>query len=324
MSISHASHISALSQYQIRRFFQENDSVTQQQCNAKARQITGQSVTTTACQGGSSYTVEGGEVVVQFRVPSSNLDMDLLQSIEKAYCGFTPRHEYQGKLGQVSVYTMNNMGGACMYLARTELQSDNYSLLRFTIDDYARFFASAYHNTPVEMTRPDPTQLFDKYLSQLQQLRKGLPERFHSTLDEIIPRLRDLFTEGWPLVPNHTDLLENNIHVDKATGGIVGICDWRDAEVSPFGMSLGGLETMLGTLTTTEDFWRYHPNHQELRDHFWSRFYCYLGGASDEQKRRIEAARLIGLFLANGFQQGRPATEESEDLGFLRAVIRKQ
>jgi hypothetical protein len=173
------------------------------------------------------------------------------------------------------------------------------------------------------MTRPDPTQLLDKYLSQLQQLRKGLPGRFHSTLDEIIPQLPDLFTDGWPLVPNHTDLLENNIHVDKATGRIVGVCDWRGAEVSPFGMSLGGLEIILGTLTTTGDFWRYHPNHQELRDHFWTRFYYYLGGASAEQKRRIEAARLIGLFLANGFQQGEPATEGSEDLGFLGAVVLK-
>ncbi|KAK6221295.1 Protein kinase-like domain protein [Colletotrichum tabaci] len=271
-------NISALSQYQIRRFFQENDSVTQQQCNAEAQRITGQSVTATACQGGTSYTVEGGEVVVQFRVPSSTLDMDLLRSIEQAYRGFAPRHE---------------------------------------------FFASAYHNTPIEMIRPDPTQLFDRYLSQLQQLRKGLPKRFHSTLDEIIPQLPDRFTEGWPLVPNHTDLFENNIHVNKTTGRIVGICDWRGAEVGPFGSSLGGLETMLGTLTTTGDFWRYHPNHQELRDQFWNRFHYYLGGVSDEQKRRIEAARLIGLFLANGFQQGRPATEESEDLRFLGAVILK-
>lgn len=90
------------------------------------------------------------------------------------------------------------------------------------------------------MARPDPTQLFDKYSSQLQQLRDGLPERFHSTLGEIMPQLPDLFADGWPLVLNHTDLLENNIHVDAATGRIVGICDWRSAEVSPFGMSLGG------------------------------------------------------------------------------------
>ncbi|KAM0742763.1 hypothetical protein ACQRIT_002940 [Beauveria bassiana] len=156
-----------------------------------------------------------------------------------------------------------------MYLARTELQSNNYYLLRVTLDDYARFFASAYHNTPAEMARPDRTQLWDKYLSQLQQLRQELSERFHLKLDEIIPKLPDLFTEEWPLVPNHIDL-ENNIHVDTATGKIMGICD---CEVSPFGMSLGGVEIMLGTLPTSGDFWRYHPNHKELRDHFRERFY---------------------------------------------------
>ena len=134
------------------------------------------------------------------------------------------------------------------------------------------------------MTRPDPNQLFHMYLTQLQQLREGL-------------------------------------HVNKTTGRIAGICDWRGAEVSPFGMSLGGLEVMLGTLITSGDLWRYHPNHQELRDHFWTQFYYYLGGASDKQKQRIETARLIGLFLANGFQEGRPATEASEDLRFLGAVV---
>jgi hypothetical protein len=37
------------------------------------------------------------------------------------------------------------------------------------------------------MARPDSNQLFDKYSSQLQQLREGLPERCHSMLDEMIP-----------------------------------------------------------------------------------------------------------------------------------------
>lgn len=171
------------------------------------------------------------------------------------------------------------------------------------------------------MAHPDRTQLWDKYLSQLLQLRQGLPARFHAKLDEIIPKLPDLFIKGWPLVPNHIDLLENNIHVDTATGRIMGICDWRGAEVSPFGMSLGAVEIMLGTLTTSGNFWRYHPNHMELRDHFRKRFYHHLGGASDEEKRRIEAATIIGLFLANGFQNGKPATEESEELGFLGAVL---
>lgn len=339
--------ISALSRYQIGRFFRENAPVTQQQCDAMAQQLTGQPITPTSCQGGTSYTVEAGQVVVQFRLPNSPLDMELLQSVEHAYQGFTPRHEYQGQLDELHVYTMNNIGGTCMYLARNELQSNNYHLLQCTINDYARLDTLSRQakvmanltaadssprpililNTPDRMARPDPTQLFDKYSSQLQQLREGLPERFHSTLDNIIPQLPELFAEGWPLVPNHTDLLENNIHVDETTGRIVGICDWGDAEVGPFGMSLGGLETMLGIPITTGDFWRYHPNQQALRDRFWTTFYDCLGGAwADEQKRRVEVARLVGLFLANGFARDRhgnikPATEESEDLRFLGAVV---
>ncbi|OAR02685.1 hypothetical protein LLEC1_00707 [Akanthomyces lecanii] len=155
---------------------------------------------------------------------------------------------------------MNNVGGIRMYLARRELQGDNCHLLRVTLDDYARLFASADHNTPVPMARPDSAQLLDKFSSQLRQLRQELPVRFHSKLDEIIPEVPSLFTEEWPLVPNHIDLLENNIHVDAATGRITGICDWDGVEVSPFGLSLGWTEIMLGTLTTSGDFWRYHPN----------------------------------------------------------------
>ncbi|KAH8744665.1 hypothetical protein F5883DRAFT_588973 [Diaporthe sp. PMI_573] len=320
--------MSALSQMQIETFFARNPSVTQEQCNHKAQSITGKSVTPTACQGGTSYTVEAGQVVVQFRVPGSLLDMDFIQNIELAYQGFTPQHEDRGPFGGLRVYTMNNMGGISMYIARAHLQRNNYALLRNTIDDYARFFASAYGNTPGSMSRPDHRQLFDFYSSQLRQLREGLPERFHEKLDTLIPQLPGIFDRNWPLVPNHVDLLENNIHVNPDTGAIVGICDWRDAEVSPFGMSLGGLETMLGIRTVNDGYldWSYFPNQQELRNGFWTTFYQCLGGVSAAQAQCIEVARLVGLFLANGFMQDRygntvAATEESEDLRFLGAVV---
>ena len=132
-------NIAALSRMQIARFFEQNDlSVTREQCDAEAQRLTNQPVTATPSQGGTSYTVEGGNnLVVQFRLPNSTLDTDLLQSIEKAYCGFVPHHEYRGRLGEVSVYTMNNIGGTCMYLARDELLR-NDSFLMFTLDDYAR------------------------------------------------------------------------------------------------------------------------------------------------------------------------------------------
>lgn len=100
--------------------------------------------------------------------------------------------------------------------------------------------------------------------------------------------------EGQTRSPNHIDLLENNIHVDTKTGNITGVYDWRGTEISPFGLSLGWVEIMLGTLTMSGDFWRYHPKHCELREHFWAKFYQYLGQGSIENKKKLESAGLIG------------------------------
>jgi hypothetical protein len=64
------------------------------------------------------------------------------------------------------------------------------------------------------------------------------------------------------VVVQHDDLLENNIYVDEATGHIIGIVDWADAMIAPFGVSLGGLETVLGVQTSS--CWHFYPNHVEL------------------------------------------------------------
>ena len=58
---------------------------------------------------------------------------------------------------------------------------------------------------------------------------------------------------------------------------------------------------MLG-VHTMKECWRYHTSQQELRDLFWESFYQAMGKASEEQKELIEVARLVGLFLDNGFE----------------------
>lgn len=138
----------------------------------------------------------------------------------------------------------------------------------------------------------------------------------------MLPRI---LAADWPLVPNHTDLVENNIHVNKETGHLAGICDWRDTTIGPFGMSLSSLETMLGYDTISWG-WRYHPNQQELRDLFWETLYQAMGGVSEEQKKLIDVSRLVGLFLAHGPGFGCkdgvivPLSEESDGLRHLEAV----
>ena len=83
------------------------------------------------------------------------------------------------------------------------------------------------------MPSPNREVMLADYTSQLTQLAKGLPSRFRETLDHLIQRVPGLFAEDCPMVPNHTDLLENNIHVDPNTGKLVGICDWSEVVVSP-------------------------------------------------------------------------------------------
>ncbi|KAM3536084.1 hypothetical protein MY4038_000550 [Beauveria bassiana] len=131
--------------------------------------------------------------------------------------------------------------------------------------------------------------MLNKYTSQL--LRLALPSHFHAHLYKLIPELPSLFNTRWPLVPNHIDLFENNIHVDPGT-------------------ALSG------------DSWRYHSAHEELRAHFWTLFYGYCGGLQAADRRCLETARLVGLFLTHGLQGNEPVAAGSEELGSLWAVLR--
>ena len=171
--------------------------------------------------------------------------------------------------------------------------------------------------------------MYKEYFLGLQSLRQGFPERFAPTLDKLITKLPGIFSSSWPLVPHHTDLLENNIHVNPQTGEMTGICDWKDTIIGPFGLSLGGLETMLGVRTWKEG-WVYHHNQQELRDLFWATFWEVMGDISEDQKELIEVARLVGLFMDNGFtwiddHTRVPATDGDgpDGLCYLEAVTLK-
>jgi aminoglycoside phosphotransferase (APT) family kinase protein len=55
-----------------------------------------------------------------------------------------------------------------------------------------------------------------------------------------------IFRPEYSKAVQHDDFLENNFYVDEVTGYITGVVDWADAIFAPFGVSLGGLETILG------------------------------------------------------------------------------
>ena len=69
----------------------------------------------------------------------------------------------------------------------------------------------------------------------------------------------------------------------------------------------------------------YHAYQQELRDLFWGVFYQAMGKVLEKQKKLIEVARLVGLFLANGFEWTDdeikvPAREGNHNLRYLEVV----
>ncbi|KAK1770068.1 hypothetical protein QBC33DRAFT_567425 [Phialemonium atrogriseum] len=168
------------------------------------------------------------------------------------------------------------------------------------------------------------------------------------TEKEVPQGLPLLFEAESPLVLNHDDLLEMNIHVDAEFGGITGIVDWAEAKIAPFGTSLWGLETILGVQTSacrhlgvqtsacrprradlgvqTSTSRLFHPCHYSLWKEFWDTFYGVMGDLSDCDQRAIEIARILGLFLAYGFDrrldsgQARVVQEGSPTFICLEAV----
>ena len=170
--------------------------------------------------------------------------------------------------------------------------------------------------------------MFAHYSWILDQLFQGLPERFQPRLKEIRQGLPLLFRSGYPIVLNHDDLFEMNIHVDEATGCITGIVDWADAIIAPFGISLGGLETILGVRTLSR--WYFHPRHKYLRTQFWKTFYDFTGDLSENDRQAIEIGRIFGLFRTYGFDRrpekdnAAPLEEGNQDLVYLEAFFLQQ
>ncbi|KAH6612310.1 hypothetical protein B0J18DRAFT_390492 [Chaetomium sp. MPI-SDFR-AT-0129] len=318
--------------YQISQFFSPDNRPTQQECDEFAERVTEQKSAPTLVQGGSSYTVVAGDFVLQFRAPNAGLDLEFLGYIEQTYQGFMPIHSDLGMFKGLWVYKMRNVGGVSFYLARDSLYANDCLLLRQTIKDFARFFASAWHNTPKTLPLPDRHLLLSKYTTQLSLLSSGLPTRFHPILNRLVPRLPDILSDDWPLVPNHIDLLENSIHADPTTGRLTGICDWADTEISPFGMSVGGVENILGIPKCGDNGENrrtdhvYHDNHRELRRLFYDELYGVMGSVSERDRERVETARLVGLFLGSAWRydgDGKqlPAGEGDYSLQYVEDVL---
>jgi hypothetical protein len=208
-----------------------------------------------------------------------------------------------GTLGSLHIYIWNRVSGPAFCRVRQHMFTSDTGVdprLGQAVHDFARFFASAWINRP--LTRDQlPPGLQDEYVSILDELSGTLPHSLHPTIDMVKRNLYLLFRPDFPIALQHGDILENNIHVEEATGHITGVVDWPDAFVAPFGLSLGGVEILLGIQTNKD--WHFHPSHVDLRQRFWDTFNNEIGQVSELDKRSMEVARLMGLLRTHGFEE---------------------
>lgn len=172
-----------------------------------------------------------------------------------------------------------------------------YLLYSLIPNGVTRFFASAWIN---RLTVEAPSGLQAEYEAILDTLFFELPDSLRPTINKVRENLSLLFRPDFPMVLQHDDVLENNFHVEEATGHITGIVDWANAKVAPYGISLGGLEIVLGIQTNTD--WYFHPSHVRLRQQFWNTFDSEIGEVSDLDRRSMEIARLMGLLRTHGIE----------------------
>lgn len=161
-----------------------------------------------------------------------------------------------------------------------------------------RFFAASWTHKQSKPSHVIET-IHQEYREKLDLLSRVLPSRFKECIDRVTAGLSLLFASTYPLVLTHDDLCEMNIFVDPDTGHLTGIIDWADAKILPFGISLWGLENILGYMDSRG--WHYYSNHHELQDLFWQTFQEGAGGLSEADRQAIWVARMAGSFLRYGF-----------------------
>jgi hypothetical protein len=197
----------------------------------------------------------------------------------------------------------------------------NVGMLRIKIN-LSRFFANSWMN---RLGGPSGYCLADLQ-EKLDILSHRLPSRFTGVISKLHEELPVIFAPTYPLVLNHGDLCEMNIIVNPVIGGITGVVDWAEAKILPFGMSLWGLQNMLGVMNSTG--WHYYENSSKLEALFWDIFHKSVGMISNDDIRAIKTAEQVGLVIRYGFtwEDGafeRAVTEKDSSIRYLDAFLHR-
>ncbi|KAK4149422.1 hypothetical protein C8A00DRAFT_46958 [Chaetomidium leptoderma] len=285
-------------------------SATRAECHARAKELAGDSVVPVQVQGACSYSVYAGpelEYVVQFRLESLALDLGLTSRVTEVYGSLAPMVSFRGMVGDgekepLHVYLMSRVRGITHldFILKNGFPEDSPDNLRWRknlIGDVAHFMALSWKGAQ-PATDEYRGNLRQIYLRDLRLLHAALPSRLRPIVQTCIDSIDDIMS--LPMVLLHRDVGSCNIMVDEATFHLVGVIDWAEAEVCPFGLNLHSLQTLTGKLHLRNGWTRY-VDYDVLQEVFWETFEEEVGGLSAERRRTIKLARALGLLLSSGF-----------------------
>ncbi|KAI0884563.1 uncharacterized protein GGS22DRAFT_163806 [Annulohypoxylon maeteangense] len=294
----------------IAEFFLQT-SATREECDVKARELVGGEVVPIPVQGICSYSVYAGptsEFVVQFRLKSLMLKMETVALAREIYGSLVPDTSFHGYLGEggketLAVYVMNRIRDMS-YLdfilengSAPENSEENFVWRKTLMSDVARFFAISW-KAPQHVDLECRENLRQRYTNDLDLLLHHLPPRFHQIIQKCLDSMEAIVS--LPMVLVHHSFNSDDIIIDRTSCRLVGVVDWAEAEICPFGQNLKCIQGLTGALHL-KNGWRRYEDYESLQDTFWSIFQEEVGGLSAETMETIKTARIMGLLRTRGF-----------------------
>ncbi|KAL3475552.1 hypothetical protein BJX99DRAFT_247471 [Aspergillus californicus] len=295
-------------------FFQKT-SADRSSCDDLAQKLVGGTVAPVAVQGSCSYSVYAGpdhEYVVQFRLKALELKQEIADLASNVHGSLVPSVTSYGRLEgddanekePLSVYVMSRVKGISHldFTLKQVLPSDSVEFCTWRenlISDFAGVFARTWKN-PQTVTQAVRESLYQRYEIDLRRLLTALPDRFQSIIQQSIDALPAVFS--LPIVLLHKDFGVCNVMVDSDNNHLVGIIDWAEAEIGPFGTNLHSLQQFMSHYRLRVG-WIRHSNYDSLHSTFWDGFSAGAedGVLAEETIRTIRSAMVIGLLRAHGF-----------------------
>ncbi|KAI0539160.1 hypothetical protein GGR58DRAFT_500422 [Xylaria digitata] len=271
-------------------------SVRREACDVLAKElVSSDRVIPVAVQGACSYTVYAGpnlDHVVQFRLKSLELKKETAALARQIFAGKE----------SLLVYVMTRMRGMShldFILAHgfPENSGENMAWRKNLIQDVARFFTLAW-KAPQEVDQAYRDRVAETFEKDLQILLGTLPERFHPIIRHTLTSLPIILSLPMTLI--HEDFGGCNIMVEEKSCHLVGVVDWAEVEIAPFGTNLYSLQNLMSKLHLKNGQIRY-SDYDDLNRSFWETFSDEVGGLDKNTIKAIKAVRVLGLLRSRGF-----------------------